>query len=84
MELVVGLGVVRAHAISELGVALAKGLAEVHHREVGEVWHPRDGLEHIEARKVAGACMHGDQSLKKRNTTRNTIRRDKTAQKDLQ
>mmetsp|Transcript_20036 Transcript_20036/g.35090 ORF Transcript_20036/g.35090 Transcript_20036/m.35090 type:complete len:265 (-) Transcript_20036:20-814(-) len=50
VELVVGLGVVRAHALTVAGGPFTERLLQVHHREVGEVRHARHRLQDVEPR----------------------------------
>ena len=52
MELIVGLGVVHAHPRRHGRIPHAKSLAQMQHRQVREVRHSRDRLEHVEAGKV--------------------------------
>lgn len=58
VELIVGLGVVGAHALAQPVAALAKRLPEVHDREVGKVGHSRDCFENVESGKIALVAPH--------------------------
>mmetsp|Transcript_22716 Transcript_22716/g.63397 ORF Transcript_22716/g.63397 Transcript_22716/m.63397 type:complete len:285 (+) Transcript_22716:488-1342(+) len=57
VQLVVGLGVVRAHLVAQ--IAFAERLAQMQDGEVGEVGHAGDGFEHVEACEIAIRAAHG-------------------------